>query len=108
MDLAKDENSSSDDYESDESEGDNDDRTLFAANIPYSQVSKHFLLICFYKSCLYFLLICFYKSCLCLLLVAFTQNLARNNFPFATIFLVSICLEFIYFAEIENFLLKIL
>ena len=47
MDLAKDENSSSDDYES---EGDNDDRTLFAANIPYSQVSKHFLLICFYKS----------------------------------------------------------
>ena len=96
MDLAKDENSSSDDYESDESEGDNDDRTLFAANIPYSQVSKHFLLICFYK------------SCLCLLLVAFTQNLARNNFPFATIFLVSICLEFIYFAEIENFLLKIL
>ena len=50
MDLAKDENSSSDDYESDESEGDNDDRTLFAANIPYSQVSKHFLLICFYKS----------------------------------------------------------
>ena len=47
MDWAKDENSSSDYYES---EGDNDDRTLFAANIPYSQVSKHFLLICFYKS----------------------------------------------------------